>query len=37
MNSLIASTGVDMTKTEETGMEAVVSDYDVKCRRETKN
>jgi len=32
MNSLIASTGVDMTKTEETGTEAVVSDCGMKCR-----
>lgn len=32
MDSLIASTGVDMTNTQETGIGAVVSDYDMKCR-----
>ena len=32
MNSLIASTGVDMTKTEGTGTEAVVSDCGMKCK-----
>jgi hypothetical protein len=31
MDSLIASTGVDMTNTQETGIGAVVSDYDMKC------
>lgn len=37
MNSLIASTGVDMTKTEEVGTETMVSDCDMQCRCETKN
>jgi len=31
MNSLIASTEMDMTNTQETGTGAVVSDYDIKC------
>jgi len=39
MNSLIASTGVGMTKikSEETGTDAAVSDCGMKCRWQTKN